>query len=121
MPAFRYTTATLFAAALATTGGAHAQSGDWNPFVSVTPVYQGKSDLDGGGDVSVSSVLLRAGVSRDLVEKGASAGNWVKEVAPVVGGGGGGKPDLAQAGGKDASKLPEALDAARAYVAKTVN
>jgi len=66
MIAFRYTTATLFAAALATAGAAHAQSGDWNPFVSVTPVYQGKADLDGGGDVSVASVLFRAGVSRDL-------------------------------------------------------
>ncbi len=55
-------------------------------------------------------VLLVAGVSRDLVEKGASAGNWVKEVAPVVGGG---KPDVAQAGGKQPEKLPEALDAAK--------
>ena len=43
-------------------------------------------------------VLLVAGVTRDLVEQGISAGNWVKEIAPVVGGGGGGKPDLAQAG-----------------------
>lgn len=65
-------------------------------------------------------VLLVAGVSRDLVEKGISAGNWVKEVAPVVGGGGGGKPDLAQAGGKDASKLPAALETARTYAAKTL-
>ncbi|QDU93328.1 alanine--tRNA ligase [Lignipirellula cremea] len=54
-------------------------------------------------------VLLVAGVSRDLVAKGVSAGEWVKQVAPVVGGGGGGKPDLAQAGGKDPSKLPEAM------------
>jgi alanyl-tRNA synthetase len=54
-------------------------------------------------------VVLVAGVSRDLVEKGVSAGNWVRDVAPVVGGGGGGKADLAQAGGKDAAKLPDAL------------
>jgi alanyl-tRNA synthetase len=59
-------------------------------------------------------VVLVAGVSRDLVEKGVSAGNWVRDVAPVVGGGGGGKPDLAQAGGKEAAKLPEALAKARA-------
>jgi alanyl-tRNA synthetase len=58
-------------------------------------------------------VVLVAGVSRDLVEKGVSAGNWVRDVAPVVGGGGGGKPDLAQAGGKDTAKLPEALAKAR--------
>jgi alanyl-tRNA synthetase len=61
-------------------------------------------------------VVLVAGVSRDLVEKGISAGNWVRDVAPVVGGGGGGKPDLAQAGGKDAAKLPEALAKARTVV-----
>jgi len=58
-------------------------------------------------------VVLVAGVSRELVEKGISAGNWVRDVAPVVGGGGGGKPDLAQAGGKQPEKLPEALAKAR--------
>lgn len=56
-----------------------------------------------------SKILLVAGVSKQLVEQGHSAGKWIAEVAPVVGGGGGGKPDLAQAGGKDPSKLPEAL------------
>src|SRR5262245_29563799 len=64
-------------------------------------------------------VVLVAGVSRDLVDRGVSAGNWVRDVAPVVGGGGGGKPDLAQAGGKDASKLTEALAKAR-EVARTM-
>jgi alanyl-tRNA synthetase len=59
-------------------------------------------------------VVLVAGVSRELVEKGVSAGNWVRDVAPVVGGGGGGKPDLAQAGGKQPEKLPEALAKAKA-------
>jgi alanyl-tRNA synthetase len=58
-------------------------------------------------------VLLVAGLSRDLVSRGLSAGNWVRDVAPVVGGGGGGKPDLAQAGGKLPDKLPDALDMAR--------
>ena len=61
-------------------------------------------------------VLLIAGVSRDLVDKKVSAGNWVKEVAPVVGGGGGGKPDMAQAGGKDPTKTPEALAKARQWI-----
>ncbi|MCA9146681.1 MAG: hypothetical protein KDB05_28080, partial [Planctomycetales bacterium] len=65
-----------------------------------------------------SKVVLVAGVSRDLVERGVSAGDWVKEVAPVVGGGGGGKPDLAQAGGKDPAKLGEALEVARATMRK---
>ncbi|HIN94045.1 MAG TPA: alanine--tRNA ligase [Planctomycetes bacterium] len=58
-------------------------------------------------------VLLVAGVTRDLVEQGVSAGNWVKEIAPIVGGGGGGKADLAQAGGREPAKIPEALTAAR--------
>ncbi len=61
-------------------------------------------------------VTLVAGVSRDLVERGASAGNWVREVAPVVGGGGGGRPDMAQAGGKQPEKMPEALEKARSVI-----
>ncbi|WP_425617371.1 alanine--tRNA ligase [Anatilimnocola sp. NA78] len=58
-------------------------------------------------------VVLVAGVSKDLVTKGVSAGNWVRDVAPVVGGGGGGKPDLAQAGGKQPEKMADALIKAR--------
>jgi alanyl-tRNA synthetase len=54
-------------------------------------------------------VVLVAGITKDMVEKGHSAGNWVRDVAPIVGGGGGGKADLAQAGGKQPEKLPEAL------------
>jgi alanyl-tRNA synthetase len=59
-------------------------------------------------------VTLMAGLSRDLVEKGLDAVRWVRQVAKLVEGGGGGRPDLAQAGGKNADKLPEALAAARA-------
>ena len=62
-------------------------------------------------------VTLVAGVTRDLIERQVSAGKWVSEVAPVVGGGGGGKPDMAQAGGKDASQLPAALEQARRSIA----
>src|SRR5262245_21554038 len=61
-------------------------------------------------------VVLVAGVSRDLVDQGVSAGNWVRDVAPVVGGGGGGKPDLAQAGGKQPEKLPDALAKAKEVI-----
>ncbi len=63
-------------------------------------------------------VILVAGISRDLVSKGISAGQWVKQVAMVVGGGGGGRPDMAQAGGKNPAKLPEALDKARQLMAE---
>ncbi len=54
-----------------------------------------------------SSLLVAA--SRDLVAEGFDASAVVREVAPLIGGGGGGRPDLAQAGGKDASRLDEAL------------
>jgi alanyl-tRNA synthetase len=63
-----------------------------------------------------SKVVLVAGVSRDLVDQGVSAGNWVRDVAPIVGGGGGGKPDLAQAGGKHPEKLPDALAKAKEVI-----
>src|SRR5207253_7300501 len=57
-------------------------------------------------------VQLVAGLSRDLVEAGLHAGNWLKEVAPIVGGGGGGRPDLAQAGGKSPEQIPAAMEKA---------
>ena len=57
-------------------------------------------------------VQLVAGLSKDLIDRGLHAGNWLKEVAPVVGGGGGGKPDMAQAGGKLPDKINDALEQA---------
>ncbi|WP_148074901.1 alanine--tRNA ligase [Bythopirellula goksoeyrii] len=58
-------------------------------------------------------VTLVAGISKDLQARGGHAGNWIKPVAQALGGGGGGRPDLAQAGGKEPSRLPEALEVAR--------
>jgi alanyl-tRNA synthetase len=49
-------------------------------------------------------------------ETNIKAGNWIKEIAPILGGGGGGRPDFAQAGGKDASKIGEATEKALAYL-----
>ena len=69
-----------------------------------------------GAGSSDGKVLLVAGVSRDLVADGLKAGDIVKEIAPIVGGGGGGKPDLAQAGGKLPEKIPEALEKAKSIV-----
>ena len=54
-------------------------------------------------------VSLVAALSSDLVKKGLKAGEVVNQVAAIVGGKGGGKPDMAQAGGKDATKLPDAI------------
>lgn len=59
-------------------------------------------------------------VPQELVKKGYHAGKLVKEVASVCGGGGGGRPDMAQAGGKDASKLADALKRAEELVSAGV-
>lgn len=64
------------------------------------------------GSVVGDRVNLVATVSPDLTKKGLHAGKLIKEVVAVVGGGGGGKPEIAQAGGKDPSRLQEALDLA---------
>ncbi len=61
------------------------------------------------GSVAAGKVLLAAAVTPDLVQKGFHAGRLIKEVAAVTGGGGGGRPDMAQAGGKDPQKLEQAL------------
>jgi alanyl-tRNA synthetase len=53
-------------------------------------------------------VTLLAGVTDDLI-KTLKAGDIVKQIAPIVGGGGGGRPQMAQAGGKDPAKIDEAL------------
>ncbi len=50
-----------------------------------------------------------AALTNDLTAKGLRAGDIVKQVAAVVGGSGGGKADMAQAGGKDPARLPEAI------------
>jgi alanyl-tRNA synthetase len=63
-----------------------------------------------------SKVQLIAAVTDDLVKKGLHAGKLIGQVAKVVGGGGGGKPTMAQAGGKEPTKLPEALELARRLV-----
>jgi len=53
--------------------------------------------------------VLLAGVTDDLIKKGLSAGDIIKQIAPVVDGGGGGRPQMAQAGGKNPAKIDEAL------------
>lgn len=63
------------------------------------------------GAVSNGKVILVSSVTADLVERGIRADRLLKDVAKLVGGGGGGKADLAQAGGTDPAALPEALAA----------
>ena len=62
------------------------------------------------GSVSGSKALLIAGVTKDLIGR-YHAGNIIKQIAPIVGGGGGGRPDMAQAGGTQPEKIDAALDA----------
>ncbi|KSU63802.1 alanine--tRNA ligase [[Bacillus] enclensis] len=69
--------------------------------------------LGTSGDGKVNVI---AGVTKDLVDKGYHAGKLVKEVASRCGGGGGGRPDMAQAGGKNPEKLEEALQFAEEWV-----
>jgi alanyl-tRNA synthetase len=63
-------------------------------------------------------VTLIAGLTRDLVEKKLDAVAWVRSASGVVGGSGGGRPDMAQAGGKHPEKLAEALSAAKESIRK---
>ena len=58
-------------------------------------------------------VLFVSAVTKDLVERGVHAGNMVKEAAVIAGGGGGGRPDFAQAGGKNPGKIDEAIEAVK--------
>jgi len=75
---------------------------------------------NGGGRVATflasiqgtDKIALVAGLSPALVKSGLSAGDWVRQVAPLVGGGGGGRADMAQAGGKNPLGIKQALAAA---------
>jgi alanyl-tRNA synthetase len=67
---------------------------------------------DAGGKVSIA-----AACPKEAIAKGLKAGDWVKTAAQACGGSGGGKPDLAQAGGKDPAKLTDAVRAAREFAA----
>ncbi|MGB7156508.1 MAG: alanine--tRNA ligase [Tepidisphaeraceae bacterium] len=67
------------------------------------------------GSAGEGKVNFVAAVSDDLIAKGLKAGDWIRETAKVAGGGGGGRPQMAQAGGKDPAKLPDALARAREF------
>jgi alanyl-tRNA synthetase len=69
------------------------------------------------GTIVNDKPVLIAAVTEDLVQKGITANEIVKTIAPVIGGSGGGKPVLAQAGGKDPSRLDESLQQVAALVA----
>ncbi len=72
----------------------------------------------GGGADGKPSLLVAA--SRDLAAEGFDSGAIVRDAAPIIGGGGGGRPELAQAGGKDASRMAEALEEAGRLALETL-
>jgi alanyl-tRNA synthetase len=100
---------TLVAQVEAPDAGKLREMGDW------------LRDKVGSGIVILGAVInekpqVLAMVSADLVKQGYHAGNLVKSLAAIMGGGGGGRPDMAQAGGRDAAKLGEALAQAQQLI-----
>ncbi|HIB49699.1 MAG TPA: alanine--tRNA ligase [Phycisphaerales bacterium] len=66
-------------------------------------------------DEEEGKVIIVAGVSKTLISKGLKAGDWVRVAAGACGGGGGGRPDTAQAGGKEPENVPSAMDTASTF------
>jgi alanyl-tRNA synthetase len=113
-----------------------AEVGGVNVVVAASELAGQKELLDAGNRVqsmlgAATALVLGAGdgdkvalislVSEEAVGRGLSAADLVREAAAVVGGGGGGRDDMAQAGGKDPSKLDEALAAARAAIERELS
>ncbi len=74
-------------------------------------------DKMGSGIVVLGSIIndrptISVGITRDLVDSGADAREYARELGRVIGGGGGGRPDMAQAGGRNADKLDSAVSSA---------
>ena len=83
-------------------------------------------DKLGSGVVVLGSVIndrpiLISMVTNDLVERGLNASDIARGAAKAIGGGGGGRPDVAQAGGRDASKLDDALDLVSGLVRESLS
>jgi len=97
-------------------GDAHVITGQ----LSTTSVEQAREAIDMLKKKAKSAVIvlgfeddgkatLLAGVTDDLIKKGLRAGDIIKEIAPIIDGGGGGRPQMAQAGGKNPAKIGDAL------------
>jgi alanyl-tRNA synthetase len=73
------------------------------------------------GTTDGSKVNFIASATKDMVSKGFHAGKLIKEVATIAGGGGGGRPDMAQAGGKKPEKIQEALETGRHWLKEALS
>src|SRR5690625_2300212 len=67
-----------------------------------------------------NKVLLSAGVTKDLIDRGLHAGQLIKGAATLCGGGGGGRPDMAQAGGKEPKNINKALAFSKQYIQEEI-
>jgi alanyl-tRNA synthetase len=125
---------------LATGGGGSAESDDAIEVAGVTLVRRKVADLDKdalrgvadslkakikSGVVILAStgegkVQIVVAVTADLTSK-IKAGQIVKEIAPIVGGGGGGRPDFAEAGGKQPEKIDEMLEASKGVIERLLS
>ncbi len=101
--------------------------GDTKVIVDIVPNGDIKKIVDDAKNANekLAILLIQAKDDKVMLVAGSKntnikAGNWIKEIAPIVGGGGGGRPDFAQAGGKDVSKIDEAKEKALAYVKENI-
>ena len=79
---------------------------------------KGASDIFVVGTASSDKANLLVAVSKDANAKGLKAGDIIKAIAPAIQGGGGGRPDMAQAGGKNTAGIPQAFELLKEYLAK---
>jgi alanyl-tRNA synthetase len=87
-----------------------------DPFRGRNPTHAVLLGSDGDG-----KPVLIASLSPDLAERGLSAVEWVRAAAGAIGGGGGGRPTMAQAGGKEADGLPKAIELGRQWLASQLS
>ena len=71
-------------------------------------------------DEEAGKVMIVARVPESLIDRGLKAGDWVRAAAEACGGRGGGRPDSAQAGGKDTSRADDAVEAARSLATRVL-
>ena len=97
--------------------------GELNLIVDILPSGDIKNYIDELKNryPSIAVMLFQKKGDKVLIASGSKncnihAGNWIKAIAPILKGGGGGRPDFAQAGGKDSSKIEEAIKEAKKYV-----
>ncbi len=103
---------------------AHVRDADADTLRQLADQFRNRNPKSGVvvlGTVQNEKPVMIAAVTEDLIKRGIRAGDLVKFVAQQVGGGGGGKPTLAQAGGRDASKLNDALASVPGWIKKKLD